>query len=61
MYDLGKLLGRFSLGRSTSAGFIIQEHLDHCDQWCIKEIDESLFRVNSLVPLICHDPNDFGS
>ena len=29
--------------------------------WCIKGTDESLPTVDSLVPLIHHDPSDLGS
>ena len=29
--------------------------------WCIKTTRESLLRVDSLVPLMHHDPNDLSS
>ena len=29
--------------------------------WCVEGIDESLFRVDSAVPLIHHHPSDLGS
>lgn len=45
----------------TFKGAFLWESPRSLGPWCIKGTEETLLRVDSSVPLMCHDPSDLSN